>query len=145
METAYSYKTFVFTSNTSRWHNPEDRILNSHAQSCASHIFNTYYRPTRLLFGRVSTHFPTISPINIFYTLLVSTSSSLYLSLLYFIIFTTQGVRHEVPRYVTSFLGPPACCETYMSYFTQTCRLCDHTQGRQFSCELISLYCYIRE
>lgn len=42
-----------------------------------------------------------------------------YLSLLYFIIFTTQGVRHEVPRYVTSFLDPHACCETSMSYFTQ--------------------------
>lgn len=66
-----------------------------------------------------------------------------YLSLLYFIIFII--FRHEVPRYVTSFLDPPACCETTMSYFTQTCRLCDHIQGRQFSCDLISLCCRIRE
>ena len=63
-----------------------------------------------------------------------------YLSTLYFLIFTKQDVRHEVSRYVTSFLGPPACCETSMSYFTQTCRLCDHIQGRQVSCELISLF-----
>lgn len=68
-----------------------------------------------------------------------------YLGPLYFIIFATYSVCHEVPRYVTSFLSPPACCETSMSYLTQTCRLCDHVQERQFSCELISLYCRIRE
>jgi len=32
METAYSYKAFVFISSTSRWHKPEDRILNSLTQ-----------------------------------------------------------------------------------------------------------------
>jgi hypothetical protein len=60
--------------HTSRWHNQGDHILNSHTPLYASLILNAYYRPARLRFCRVITRFPIISPINVFHTLLVSTS-----------------------------------------------------------------------